>query len=319
MVDIKLIQGDCLERMKEIPDGSVDLILCDPPYGTMAGAGLDGWNEKSTAWDVALTPADFLEHCNRLLRVNGALILFSQEPYTSHLITNAHGNIPFSYRMVWLKDHFANALIAKKAPVSYFEDVLVFFKKYDTLAQHPLRDYAMRVLAHCGGSLKAINAALGHRRAEHFFYIESTQFGLCTESTYRELCDLYAISRQDWFKPYAELEEINRRFNRRFNLPTGEKYKPNVLRYKKDYDGFHPTQKPVALLEDLIRTYTNEGETVLDFTAGSFTTGVACVKLNRKFIGIEMDKNYFDIGVNRIKECIKCLGLKIEPEISMED
>ena len=299
---IRLMLGDCLEKMKEIPDGSVDMVLTDPPYGTMKGAGLDGWHDGKTDWDSTIETSAMLGQCNRILRTNGALILFSQEPYTSHLITNAHGNIPFSYRMAWLKDHFANALIAKKAPVSYFEDVLVFFKKYDTLAQHPLRDYAMRVLAHCGGSLKAINAALGHRRAEHFFYIESTQFGLCTESTYRELCGLYAISRQDWFKPYAELEEINRRFNRRFNLPTGEKYKSNVLRYKKDYDGFHPTQKPVALLVDLIETYSNEGDTVLDFTMGSGSTGVACVKTKRDFIGIELDEGYFKIAEQRIRE-----------------
>ena len=303
MSKINLMYGDCLERMKEIPDGSVDMVLADPPYGTMKGLdGVDHGLAGKTGWDVAIAPADFLEHCNRVLRVNGALVLFSQEPYTSRLITEAHSNIPFSYRMVWLKDHFANALIAKKAPVSYFEDVLVFFKKYDTLAQHPLRDYAMRVLAHCGGSLKAINAALGHRRAEHFFYIESTQFGICTESTYRELCALYGIQGLEWFKPYAELEDINRRFNRRFNLPTGEKYKSNVLRYKKDYDGFHPTQKPVALLADLIETYTNEGETVLDFATGSGSTLVAAVNTNRHYIGFELDPGYFDIACQRLDE-----------------
>jgi len=275
---IRLMLGDCLEKMKDIPDGSVDMVLTDPPYGAMKGAGLDGWHDGKTDWDSTIETSAMLGQCNRILRTNGALILFSQEPYTSHLITNAHGNIPFSYRMVWLKDHFANSLIAKKAPVNYTEDVCVFFKKYDTLAQHPLRDYAMRVLAHCGGSLKAVNAALGHRRAEHFFYIESTQFGLCTEKTYRELCALYGIHGQEWFKPYAELKEIDRRFSRRFsrrfNLPEGQKFKPNVLRYKKDYDGFHPTQKPVALLADLIETYRNEGDTVLDFTMGSGSTGV---------------------------------------------
>jgi site-specific DNA-methyltransferase (adenine-specific) len=298
--------GDCLEKMKDIPDGSVDMVLTDPPYGTMQGFnGID--------WDVALEPAAFLAECNRILRMNGALVLFSQEPYTTRLVSEAHGNLPFSYRMTWLKDSFANHLMCKKAPVSYTEDVLVFFKKYDTLAQHPLRDYAMRVLAHCGGSLKAINAELGHRRAEHFFYIESTQFGLCTEKTYRELCALYGIQGQEWFKPYAELKEIDRRFSRRFNLPEGQKFKPNVLRYKKDYDGFHPTQKPVALLADLIETYTNEGETVLDFTMGSGTTGVACVNTNRNFIGIELDQGYFDIACKRIEEAQRIM--ETEPPI----
>lgn len=99
-----------------------------------------------------------------------------------------------------------------------------------------------------------------------------------------------------------------------------DRYPRSVLKFQSDKQkcSLHPTQKPVALMEYLIKTYTNEGETVLDFTAGSFTTGVACVNLNRKFIGIEMDKNYFDIGVNRIKERINCLDLKIEPEISTE-
>ena len=295
-----LHHGDCLEVMAGLPDGCVDAVICDPPYGTMAGAALDGWENGKTDWDAALEPRLFLEQCNRLLRMNGALVLFSQEPYSSRLVTEAHGNLPFSYRMAWLKDHFANALVAKKAPVSYFEDVLVFFKKYDTLAQHPLRQYAERVMAVCGGDLKAINARLGHRRAEHFFYVESTQFGLCTAQTYAQLCEVYGLAAIDWFKPYAELEEINRRFNRRFNLPEGQKYKSNVLQYRKDYSGHHPTQKPVALMEDLVKTYTNAGDTVLDFTMGSGSTGVACANTGRQFIGIERDDKYFAIASERI-------------------
>ena len=294
--------GDCLEVMPEIPAGSVDLVLCDPPYGMMKGAALDGWEGIATDWDDALEPSAFLSECNRILRMNGALVLFSQEPYTSRLITETHGNLPFSYRMAWIKDHFANALLAKKAPVSLFEDVLVFFKKYDTLAQHPLRAYSLRVLGHCGGSLKAINARLGHRRAEHFFYVESTQFGLCTEPTYQQLCELYGIDREPWFKSYGELVEINRRFSRRFNLPEGKRFKSNVLTYRKDYGGYHPTQKPVALLEDLIRTYSNKGDTVLDFTMGSGSTGVACMNTGRNFIGIERDPSYFAIAEKRIAD-----------------
>ncbi len=295
-----LYHGDCLEVMAQLPDGSVDAVICDPPYGNMKGAGLDGWEQGKVDWDDAIEPALFLEQCNRVLRMNGALVLFSQEPYTTQLVSQAHGNLPFSYRMTWLKDHFANALIAKKAPVNYTEDVLVFFKRYDTLAQHPLRAYAERVLSVCGGDLKAINARLGHRRAEHFFYVESTQFGLCTERTYAELCDAYGLGGMAWFKPYAELTEINRRFNRRFNLSEGAKYKSNVLQYKKDYTGHHPTQKPVALMEDLVRTYTNPGDVVLDFTMGSGSTGVACANTGRQFIGIERDGKYFTIASERI-------------------
>jgi site-specific DNA-methyltransferase (adenine-specific) len=302
MSKINLMQGDCLERMKEIPDGSVDMVLTDPPYGTVKGAGLDGWQNDKVGWDTCIDTVAMLAECNRVLRTNGALVLFSQEPYTSHLITNSHGNLPFSYRMTWLKDHFANALIAKKAPVNYTEDVCVFFKKYDTLGQHPLRDYSKKIMDFIGLTLKQINAELGHRKAEHFFYVDSTQYGLCTESVYEELCCYFYIARESWFIPYAELKDIDRRFARRFNLPDGKKFKSNVLQYKKDYTGLHPTQKPVLLIEDLIKTYTNEGETVLDFAAGSGTTGVAAKNLNRNFIGIELDPDYFEIARKRINE-----------------
>lgn len=300
-----LMQGDCLERMKEIPSGSVDMILTDPPYGTVKGAGLDGWGGTKTDWDVKLDTAAMLEECNRILRPNGALVLFAQDPYTSELITKTHGNLPFSYRYTWLKDHFANALIAKKAPVNYTEGVLVFFKKYDTLNQHPLRDYAAKVLSFAGIGLREINVKLGHRRAEHFFYVDSTQFGLCTEQTYNQLCDEFGIDSQSWFMPFCELAEIDRRFSLRFarcfNLPSGAKYKSNVLEYRKDYSGHHPTQKPVALLEDLISTYTSEGDMVVDFTMGSGSTGVAAANTGRRFIGIELDLDYFNVALNRIE------------------
>jgi len=297
---ITLMRGDCLERMKEIPNGSVDMILTDPPYGTVRNAGLDGWENKKTNWDVCIDHSEMLNECNRVLRTNGALVLFSQDPYTAKLMTETHGNLPFSYRMTWLKDHFANALIAKKAPVNYTEDICVFFKKYDTLNQHPLRCYALKIIEFTGKKLKQINSDLGHRRAEHFFYVDSTQFGLCTEKTYNQLTEMYGLSSQDWFKPYSELIEINRKFNRKFNL-QGKRFKSNVLSFKKDYQGLHPTQKPVALIEDLIKTYTDEGETVLDFTMGSGTTGVAAKNLNRNFIGIELDGNYFKIAKERIE------------------
>jgi len=304
---MKLYHGDCLEEMKQIPDGSVDMVCTDPPYGTVKGAGLDGWTEGKTDWDETINHPAMLEQCNRVLRPNGCLVLFCQDPYTAKLMTETHGNLPFSYRLTWLKDHFANALLAKKAPVNYTEDICVFFKKYDTLNQHPLRIYAKSFIDWVGMSLKEINSDLGHRRAEHFFYIDSTQFGLCTRNTYDQMVMRYDVTKMDGYMPYWKLEDINRRFNRRFNLPEGQKYKSNVLEYKKDYMGLHPTQKPVLLIEDLIKTYTNERETVLDFTMGSGTTGVACVNLNRDFIGIEMDDKYFEIAKARIEESQKGL------------
>jgi len=305
---MKLMQGDCLERMKEIESGSVDAIICDPPYGTVKGVG-DGdvshGMKGKTQWDTPIKHEAMLNECNRILRMNGCLILFSQDPYTAKLTTEMHGNLPFSYRLTWLKDHFANSLIAKKAPVNYTEDICVFFKKYDTLAQHPIRTYSKKIMEHIGKNLKEINIDLGHRRSEHFFYVESTQFGLCTFTTYREIVDLYKLESTDFFLPFKDLEEENRRFNRRFNLPTGKKFKSNVLQFKKEYRGEHPTQKPVLLLEDLVKTYTNEGETVLDFTMGSGTAGVACANLNRDFIGIEMDEGYFNIAQERIEKAHK--------------
>jgi site-specific DNA-methyltransferase (adenine-specific) len=294
----KLILGDCLEVMQDIEAGSVDLILTDPPYGIMNG--YNGIN-----WDETIDHEKMLEQCNRILRTNGALVLFSQEPYTGKLTTQTHGNLPFSYRITWIKDNFANALIAKKAPVSYAEDICVFFKKYDTLAQHPLREYALMVMEYVGKNLKQINQDLGHRRSEHFFYVESTQFGLCTEKTYLELVEFYILDRMEGFKSFAELKNLNEDFKkscaRVFNLPQGKKYKSNILEYKKDYTGHHPTQKPVKLLEDLIYTYTNEGDKVLDFTMGSGSTGVAAKNLDRSFIGIEKDEGYFKIAQERMK------------------
>ncbi len=302
----QIYNEDCFETFKRIPDGSVDMILADPPYGTVNGVAagdVEHGMKGRTGWDVKLNTADMLAECNRILRPNGALVLFAQDPYTSELITGAHGNLPFSYRYTWLKDHFANALIAKKAPVNYTEDVLVFFKKYDTLNQHPLREYSARVLAHIGKSSKEINADLGHQKADHFFRVDSTQFGLCTEQTYNQLIEVFGFNSCEWFLPFSDLVEIDRRFARRFNLPHGEKFKSNVLKYRKDYTGHHPTQKPVALLSDLVETYTNEGDTVLDFTIGSGSTGVACGNLNRKFIGCDSDKEhgYFQIAQQRIK------------------
>jgi len=301
---ITLYEGDCLTEHKRIEDGSVDLILTDLPYGTVKDIGGSGDINHGmvgkTSWDMPIEPSKVYEISNRILRRNGKLVLFSQEPYTSRLITEAIPNLPFGYRMIWEKDHFANSLIAKKAPVNYFEDILVFSKDYDVENLHPLREYFADVMSFIGLRLKQINETLGHRRAEHTFYIKSTQYSLCTERTYNELIDVFNIDNMNGFKSYEELRGIDRKFDSVFNLPPGAKYKSNILRYKKDYDGYHPTQKPVALLEDLIRTYSNEGNHVVDLTMGSGSTGVAAANLGRRFTGIEMDSDYFSTAKRRI-------------------
>lgn len=302
---ITIIKGDCLEKMKEIESGSVDLILTDPPYGTMKDInkefkGYGRKNHDGHSWDNVL-PYDLMwEQINRVLRKNGKCILFSQEPFTSNLIKSAIPNVPFSYRNVWLKDNFANALLVNKAPVNYYEDICVFSKLHDMDELHPLRDYAKEVYNFIGLNKKQIIDKIG-KRADHFFRVDSTQFSLCTEKTYNELIKFFCIDKMKGFKTFKELEEVNSAFNSVFNLWQGKKYKSNVFEYKKDYDCFHPTQKPVLLLEDLIKTYSNEKDTILDFTMGSGSTGVACVNTKRKFIGIELDENYFNIAKERIK------------------
>ena len=298
MSDCELINGDCIEEMQKLIDDGVkvDMILTDPPYGTIKGMNLDGYKNRDISWDNQLPTEEIFQYCEKLLRVNGKMILFSQEPYTSHLRTQNYPNLNFIYPLYWLKDHFANALSCKKAPVSYVEDISVFRRQYDLENEDPIREYAQTLLKQMGVTGKDIERRLGHRRAEHFFY-KSTQFGVCTEETYNELIETYHIDQLECFKPYDEIKSSGNKFNL-----NGEKFKSNVLQYKKPYNRFHPTEKPVDLLKDLILTYTDEGDTVLDFTMGSGSTSVACMNTNRQFIGIELDKKYYDIAKQRINE-----------------
>ena len=293
----KLINGDCLEVMQSLIDDGVkvDMVLTDPPYGTIKGMNLDGYKNRDISWDNQLPTEEIFKYCEKLLRVNGKMILFSQEPYTSHLRTVNYPNLNFIYPLYWLKDHFANALSCKKAPVSYIEDISVFRRQYDLENEDPIREYAQTLLKQLGVTGKDIERRLGHRRAEHFFY-KSTQFGVCTEETYNELIEAYHIDQLECFKPYDEIKSSGNKFNL-----NGEKFKSNVLQYKKSYNRFHPTEKPVDLLKDLILTYTDEEDTVLDFTMGSGSTGVACMNTNRQFIGIELDKDYYQIALERCK------------------
>ena len=312
---MKLYKGDCLIESDKIESGSVDLILTDLPYGNMNTDG--GRKLGINGWDLAIEPKKVYEIANRILRKNGKMILFSQEPYTTKLITEAIPNIPFGYRATWEKDNFAVALGAKVNMVSFTEDVLVFSKmhqKHDFEGKHPLRDYFKIIMEYINLNLKQINTKLEHRRAEHTFYINSTQYGLCTEKTYLELIEVFGIDKVNEFKEFAELKQIdteyrtdllkqmNEQYPSTFNLWEGEKYKSNILKYKKDYDGHHPTQKPVLLLEDLIKTFSNENYLVVDLTMGSGSTGVACKNTKRDFIGIEMNEEYFKIAEQRIND-----------------
>ena len=230
---VKLLQGDCLELMKDIPDGSVDMILADLPYGT-----------TRNKWD-SIIPLDLLwVQYKRITKDNGAIVLTAQAPFDKVLGASNLGML--RYEWIWTKEAGTGFLNAKKMPLKNHENILVFYKKL------PVYNPQMR---------------LGFKP----YVTKKGNHG----SNYGE--DKGAITKSD-----------------------GSRYPLTVLNFARDKDKLHPTQKPVALFEYLIRTYTNEGETVLDNVMGSGTTGVACKNTNRKFIGIELDEEYFKIAEGRI-------------------
>ena len=293
----KIYNMDCLEGMRRIPTASIDAIICDLPYGTVKGMAIEGWKNKGDIcqWDDQIPTEPLMEQYTRILRQNGVAILFSQEPYTHELRSYGNSGFRFVYPLVWIKNNFANAFSSDKAPVSYFEDLSVFRKIYDMSNQNPLRYYSLKVLEFIGKPRREIIDKVG-QCVDHFFRHSSSQFAIPTPETYAELIKLYGIDKMPGFKTYAELEQSGITFN----LPEGKNIKSNVLQYAKDTDGFHPTQKPVALIADLIRTYSNEGDTILDNCMGSGTTAVACIKEKRHFIGFELNKEYYDKACKRI-------------------
>jgi len=306
-MNVDLIKGDCLIESDKIESGSVDLILTDLPYGNMNTDG--GRKLGINGWDLAIEPKKVYEIANRILRKNGKMILFSQEPYTTKLITEAIPNIAFGYRATWEKDNFANALGVNKAMVSFTEDVLVFSKGECYVSKHPLRQTMSKYVINYGkdflidlflkeGRYTSELSAQVHASYK-FGFNNGMRFDLMNEKMYNYLCDF--IEFEETFKELKQIDsEYKIKYGSTFNLWEGNKYKSNILKYKKDYDGHHPTQKPVLLLEDLIKTFSNEKDLVVDLTMGSGSTGVACKNTNRNFIGIEQDDKYFNIAKERI-------------------
>lgn len=235
-MSVELMQGDCLERMGEIPDGSVDMVLADPPYGTTA-----------CKWDSIIPLEPMWEHLKRVIKPNGAIVMTASQPFTSIL---GASNIEWlRYSWIWKKPH-TGQLNAKRMPLKNIEDVLVFYAKQPTYNQQ--------------------------RKAGTPYTVKRRGY---TGS------ECYGAQRDH--------DTVN----------TGGRCPTQIIEFSnRTGKSVHPTQKPVALMEYLIKTYTNEGETVLDFTMGSGTTGVAAANLNRKFIGIELDADYFKIASNRINE-----------------
>lgn len=239
---IKLIQGDCLERMKEIPSGSVDMVLTDPPYGT-----------TQCKWDSIIPLEPMWEQLKRIIKPNGAIVMTASQPFTSVLVCSNMDM--FSYEWVWVKSKITGVLNAKKMPVRKHECVLVFCDNKCT------GTYNAQGLVKKGTTTKQGG--------------NSENYGSRNSSDY--------------------IQEFT-------NWPR------DVLDIKSEGKTVHPTQKPVALMEYLIKTYTNEGETVLDFTMGSGTTGVACVNTGRRFIGMELDAGFFQVAKERINGAIKESG-----------
>ena len=320
--------GDCLEQHENIKSGSVDLILTDLPYGNMKGINNPqrpkSWgNKEYLKWDEVIEPSIIYEIANRTLRKNGKMILFSQQPYTTTLITKQIPNLPHSYNMIWEKNDFANALLCNKAPVSFYEDILVFSKmnpKHDLELKHPIRKWLKDTQEKVGifwndnllheaylksGIAKNIQSA--KVICQHKLDWNYVQIQKITQKHYKVLNEFFNFDKTEdeigkIFDEYQQqhLKEQTELYGSTFNLWEGNKYKSNILKYKKDYNGYHPTQKPILLLEDLIKTFSNEGNLVVDLTMGSGSTGVACKNTNRNFIGIEKDENYFKIAEQRI-------------------
>ncbi|MCP3685403.1 MAG: site-specific DNA-methyltransferase [bacterium] len=235
---LELLRGDCLRLMDTVEDGSVDMILSDPPRGTTA-----------CKWDSVIPLDKMWEQINRIIKPNAAIVIMGAQPYTTTLIAS---NIRmFKYSWVWDKFQVTNFLNSKRQPLRRTEDVCVFYSKQPTY-----------------------NPQMKKGKSYHIKRTHTTE--------------IYGRQR------------VNETVNEGTRLPDGIISIPQV-RVK----GGHPTQKPVALMEYLVKTYTNEDDTVIDFAAGSFTTAIACIKNNRRFIGMEIDKDYFNDGIGRVEEAVK--------------
>ena len=238
---IDLYNGDCLEVMKGIADGSVDMVLTDPPYGTTA-----------CKWDSVIPFEPMWAELKRIIKPNGAIVLFGSEPFSSALRMS---NIKqYKYDWVWQKNRHSSPLLAKKQPLRIYENISVFYKNQPQYNPQGLIEInkTMKNSKSSGGEI--INGERGKT---------------------------------------SLLGEYKQQFT---NYPV------QIIKFDVESNTVHGTQKPVALMEYLIKTYTNENETVLDFTMGSGSTMIACLNTNRKGIGIELDKNYFDIAQKRINE-----------------
>ena len=247
---IKLYNGDCIEVMKQlISEGvTVDCIITDLPYGT-----------TPCQWDIIIPFDEMWECINKIIKSNGAVVLFGQEPFSSLLRVSNIKN--YKYDWIWKKERLTNVFQVKRRPGKIVENISVFYKKQPTY---------------------------NPQKTKHEGPLRSNKIGDKAR---------FSITQTGGNGP-KPMEYVD----------DGTRYPLQIIECNRDsmYDTkFHPTQKPVSLLENLIKTYTNEGETVLDFTMGSGSTGVACVNTNRNFIGIQLNTEYYNIADKRINNGFK--------------
>jgi site-specific DNA-methyltransferase (adenine-specific) len=240
---IQLIQGDCLEKMKSIPDGNIDMILCDLPYGTTV-----------CKWDTVIPFVPLWEQYERIIKPNGAIVLTASQPFTSALVMSKPKL--FKYEWVWDKIKPTGMLNASHQPLRRHENILVFCKKKSIYNPQKTQN------------------PKGIEKRNLYKYQRENEGG-----------ETVGMIKQGGTSSNYEADKL---------LPV------SIQQFSKDNKPIHPTQKPVALFEYLIKTYTNEGDLVLDNCMGSGTTGVACKNLNRDFIGIELNQKYFEIAEKRI-------------------
>ena len=314
---IELIQGDCLEKMKDIPDGSVDMVLTDPPYGTTA-----------CKWDSIIPLEPMWEQLKRVIKPNGAIVMTASQPFTSILI----GSLIEHYRhsWTWVKSRPTGFQRVSIEPLRATEDICVFYNRVplsemkSSSSSMEFKNWLRSSISNAGITLKKLNSECGFE-ASGYLRTSSSWANVIPNSD-----KLKIITAVLGVNPPNLALSLENKVNKRVFNPQGIRpankvnkrgssgsnwtelcineydqeftnYPTTILPFPNE-SGLHPTQKPVALMEYLIKTYTNEGETVLDFTMGSGTTGVACRKLNRNFIGIELDQTYFDIATKRINE-----------------
>ena len=251
----KLYNDDCLEIMDKLIECNiqVDCILCDPPYGTI-----------DCKWDSIIPLNLMWDKLNKLIKPNGAIILFGSQPFTSELVNSNIKN--FKHQWIWNKKSAGNILVAKYQPLKVEEEILVFSRKGEKVNYYPI-------------------------------FTENQKNRINEKPTKKE-SDMFSGIKNEFYKTEKNKKGTQRYPKNIIEISTQSTECANSKRV-------HPTQKPVALLEYLIKTYTLKGELVLDFTMGSGSTGVACMNLNRSFIGIELDEKYFNIAINRIFENYK--------------